>query len=216
MKIIEKKVSTLSLNLKNKPMKQIFMFLAAVFFTASMYAQVGQVGIGTTTPDASATLDISSSTKGLLIPRMTNAQRNLISSPATGLMIYQTDGTVGFYYYNGNSWVNAGITEAQASAITANTEKVGITDWFQAISNVAANTAKVGITETQASAITANTAKVGITETQASNSNTALVSASSNVAANTAKVGITEAQASAITANTAKGRNHSKLKHPAM
>ncbi|MDB9778216.1 DUF1566 domain-containing protein, partial [Polaribacter sp.] len=51
-------------------------------------------------------------------------------SPATGLMIYQTDGTVGFYYYNGNSWANVGYTEALVSANTA----------------VAANTAKVGVT----------------------------------------------------------------------
>ena len=87
---------------RNKPMKQIFTFLAAVLLTATTYAQVG---IGTTTPDASSALDITSTTKGLLIPRMTETQRDAISSPATGLMIYQTDGTVGFYYYNGSSWV---------------------------------------------------------------------------------------------------------------
>lgn len=48
----------------------------------------GQVGIGTTSPAASAVLDIQSSSndKGILIPRMTQAQRNAISSPATGLM----------------------------------------------------------------------------------------------------------------------------------
>ena len=82
-------------------MKQIFTLLAAVLLTATTYAQVG---IGTTTPDASSALDITSTTKGLLIPRMTAAQRDAISSPATGLMIYQTDGTAGFYYYNGSSW----------------------------------------------------------------------------------------------------------------
>ena len=57
------------------------------------------------TPDASAALDITSTTGGLLVPRMTETQRDAISSPAaTGLMIYQTDGTAGFYYYNGSSW----------------------------------------------------------------------------------------------------------------
>ena len=69
-----------------------------------------QVGIGTTSPDASAVLDIQSSSndKGILIPRMTQAQRNAISSPATGLMIFQTDGNVGFYFYDGSSWESFG------------------------------------------------------------------------------------------------------------
>lgn len=49
-----------------------------------------QTGIGTTTPDASAVLDVSSSTKGLLMPRLTTSQRNAISLPATGLVVYNT------------------------------------------------------------------------------------------------------------------------------
>ena len=82
-------------------MKQIFNLLAAVLFTATTFAQVG---INTETPDASAALDITSTTGGLLVPRMTETQRDAISPAATGLMIYQTDGTAGFYYYNGSSW----------------------------------------------------------------------------------------------------------------
>jgi hypothetical protein len=54
--------------------------------------------------NSSAILDIKSTTKGLLTPRMTQAQRDLITSPASGLMIYQTDNTAGFYYYNGTAW----------------------------------------------------------------------------------------------------------------
>ncbi|MCX6318755.1 MAG: hypothetical protein NTW29_15860 [Bacteroidetes bacterium] len=61
----------------------------------SMTAQ--NVGIGTTTPNASAQLEISSTTKGILVPRMTQAQRTAISNPAQGLLVYQTDGVVGFY-----------------------------------------------------------------------------------------------------------------------
>ncbi len=56
------------------------------------------------TPNSSAMLDVSSTTKGLLTPRMTSAQRTTISSPATGLIVYQTDGTDGFYYYDGSAW----------------------------------------------------------------------------------------------------------------
>lgn len=50
-------------------------------------------------PAASAMPDVNSTTKGLLIPRMTLAQRNAIASPATALMIYQTNNTPGFYFY---------------------------------------------------------------------------------------------------------------------
>ncbi|MCZ8197116.1 MAG: hypothetical protein O9267_05885 [Flavobacterium sp.] len=80
--------------------------LLVFFFQLS----IAQVGIGTTLPDPSSELDVSSplNDKGVLIPRMTQAQRNLIATPATSLLIYQTDNTPGFYYYNGTVWV--GIT----------------------------------------------------------------------------------------------------------
>ena len=82
-------------------MKHLFTLLAAVLFTATTFAQVG---INTSSPHESAALDIVSTTGGLLVPRMTETQRDAITSAATGLMIYQTDGTAGFYYYNGSSW----------------------------------------------------------------------------------------------------------------
>lgn len=61
------------------------------------------VNTAATAPDNSAMLDVGSTSKGLLIPRMTLAQRNAISSPATGLLVFQTDGTAGFYYNSGTS-----------------------------------------------------------------------------------------------------------------
>ena len=64
-----------------------------------------QVGIGTSTPDASAALELSATTKGFLPPRMTAAQRTAIATPATGLMVYQTDGTAGLYVYSGSAWI---------------------------------------------------------------------------------------------------------------
>ncbi|MDA9333741.1 DUF1566 domain-containing protein [Polaribacter sp.] len=68
-------------------MKHFFTLLAAVLLTATTYAQVG---VGTTTPDASAALDITSTTKGLLPPRMTTAERDAISSAAKGLIVFNT------------------------------------------------------------------------------------------------------------------------------
>ena len=62
-----------------------------------------QVAINTTgaAPDSSALLDIQSTVKGLLTPQMTKAQREAITDPATGLLVYQTDELVGFYYNEG-------------------------------------------------------------------------------------------------------------------
>lgn len=81
----------------------IKFFTALVIFSFSANA-FGQVGINTTNPDASAALDITSTDSGLLVPRMSQAERDLIASPADGLLIYQTDGTSGFYYYTGLAW----------------------------------------------------------------------------------------------------------------
>ncbi|MEZ4816571.1 MAG: tail fiber domain-containing protein [Flavobacteriaceae bacterium] len=86
-------------------MKKSLLLLVIAFFCSQINAQVG---INTTTPDPSSELDISSTDGGILIPRMTQADRNLIASPAIGLMIYQTDNTPGFYYYDGSSWVIIG------------------------------------------------------------------------------------------------------------
>ena len=70
------------------------------------YIQNGKVGIGTTSPEATALLDVASTTKGVLFPRMTETQKNAISSPATGLMVYQTNGTEGLYIYKSNGWAH--------------------------------------------------------------------------------------------------------------
>ena len=74
----------------------------------------GQVGINTTTPDPSAALDITSTTGGLLLPRMTNAERQAISNPAEGLMVYVTDFDGGtFLFYDGTGWKELSLTDAR-------------------------------------------------------------------------------------------------------
>src|SRR5689334_13035686 len=69
------------------------------------FPSTGSVGIGTLTPNASSLLEIKSTTKGVLVPRMTSIQRNAIVSPVRGLLVYQIDGITGFYYYEGTKWV---------------------------------------------------------------------------------------------------------------
>lgn len=65
-----------------------------------------KLSIGTNSSNTSAILDVSSTNKGVLIPRMTASQKNAISSPTTGLLIFQTDAQTGFYYYSGSSWIS--------------------------------------------------------------------------------------------------------------
>ena len=69
-------------------------------------ADAGNIGIGTTTPNSSSLLDVSSTNKGFLPPRMTEAQRNTILFPAEGLMIYNTTRKKP-NYYDGADWRNA-------------------------------------------------------------------------------------------------------------
>jgi microcystin-dependent protein len=84
--------------------------LPILLFSISVIVLKAQNGVGInetgSSPDASSILDLASTKAGILIPRMTLAQRNAnIGSPATGLLIYQTDSSPGFYYYNGSTWV---------------------------------------------------------------------------------------------------------------
>ena len=80
-------------------MKKWFTFFSLMI---AFWHSNAQTGIGTTTPNASAKLEIASTDKGLLIPRMTKAQRESITlaAAANGLLVYQTDDVVGFYVNN--------------------------------------------------------------------------------------------------------------------
>ncbi len=82
-------------------MKTFINFL----FTLLPLSIGAQVGINTTTPHPSSMLELNSTVSGILIPRMTQVQKTAIATPATGLLIYQTDNVTGFWYYNGTAWV---------------------------------------------------------------------------------------------------------------
>src|SRR5688572_13257096 len=88
---------------------RIILFL--LFLTSlTMYSQNQNIGIGTTTPLPTALLDITSTTKGFLFPRMTYSNRTGITNPALGLMVYQTNSgglpiqPSGIYFYDGSFW----------------------------------------------------------------------------------------------------------------
>ncbi|GAB4157491.1 MAG: hypothetical protein Tsb0033_09370 [Winogradskyella sp.] len=76
-------------------------YVILMLISLNTYAQVG---IGTLTPDASSMLDVSSTSKGMLTPRMTTAQRLAISSPSNGLLLYDTTENT-FYFYDSSQWV---------------------------------------------------------------------------------------------------------------
>jgi hypothetical protein len=102
-------------------MKKFTFLVALIMIIASMYSSLkaqwnisgsdiynsnaGNVGVGTAgATNASSLLEVRSTTKGVLIPRMTKAQRDAIVSPATGLLIYQTNNSPAFYFFDGSAW----------------------------------------------------------------------------------------------------------------
>ncbi len=108
---------------------RIFIFAALLFGAVNIHAQ-SSIGIGTTTPNASAALELyNASSRGLIVPRMTTAQRDAdIKSPKAGILIYNTT-TVSFQVSTANStWfdINTNSTSAVASGTSTNTGKVGI------------------------------------------------------------------------------------------
>jgi len=107
--------TTLKLNIMHK------IIFSLLIINISLFSSAQNVGIGTTAPNASAQLDVTSTNSGFLPPRMTYVQRNAIVNPAAGLIVYCTDCSGGageMNYFNGNIWMN--MTIATASNIVAN------------------------------------------------------------------------------------------------
>ncbi len=113
-----------------KNLKITMMTIGMLTFGGEAFSQSLGINTSGASADPSSILDLSSTSKGLLIPRMTLAQRNAISAPATGLLIYQTDNTPGFYHYNGTAWFQAIGSEGPQGASGADGKTVlnGITN----------------------------------------------------------------------------------------
>ena len=85
-------------------MRTVVIVFGLVCLMGAILAQ--NVGIGTSTPHSSARLDVSDNQRGILIPRLTTAERNAISNPARSLLIYNTDCNEYQYYIPGTGWVS--------------------------------------------------------------------------------------------------------------
>lgn len=108
-----------------KNLKRLF----TVFFLGAVISAHAQMAVNTdgSNADNSAMLDVKSTTKGFLAPRMTAAQKGDISSPAAGLLVYQTDGETGYYEYNGSAWVkNSSLWASNLEGGIYTQSKVGI------------------------------------------------------------------------------------------
>ena len=86
--------------------KHLILFMGVLMTVTAVRAQVA-INTDGSTPNSSAMLDVKSDTAGILIPRMTATQRDAISSPVQGLLVYVTDDNT-FYFYTGSSWEKVG------------------------------------------------------------------------------------------------------------
>jgi trimeric autotransporter adhesin len=93
--------------------------LIVLFSYGAAQAQSMAINSDGSTADASALLDVKSTAKGVLVPRMTKADRNGITSPATGLLVYQTGpDSAGFHFYDGTAWRWLSTASAQQGWLT--------------------------------------------------------------------------------------------------
>ena len=136
----------------------ILMLPSMIKAQTNTFPSTGSAGIGTVTPHASSALEINSITQGLLISRMTLAQRDAIVSPATGLMIYQTNSTPGFYYYNGTAWT-AVTAKSKGWSLTGNAGTTPATNF-------------IGTTDAAALLFKVNNSKAGYIDYDAAKANT--------------------------------------------
>jgi hypothetical protein len=113
-------------NVKFNSMKVLFTFIFLGIQISAQAQTTGSVGVGTTTPNANAVLDVTSTTKGLLIPRLTSAERTTLTSSlnttSNGLLIYNTS-TLKFNYWDGSQWKDISVVGESVNKL----ELTGIT-----------------------------------------------------------------------------------------
>lgn len=155
--------------------------LSLVIVIASNCALFAQVGVGTLTPDGSSALDITSTSGGLLVPRMSTSQRDAIATPANGLMVFNTSSN-GFEVFKSSCGCWSLVNDQSMAISISSSDDVpeGSTNLYytnarvSANPDVVANTAKQGYTDAKVSAnpdVVANTAKASYTDAPTSQGN---------------------------------------------
>ena len=116
-----------SLKLTNRKSAVLLAGLIILMSLTGYRAHAQSMGISSSsiTPDASSILEIRTTTKGLLIPRMTTTERDAISSPATGLMVFNTT-TGKFNFYSGTAWLGVFSGTSGVNSITGTTNRITI------------------------------------------------------------------------------------------
>src|SRR3972149_6591597 len=144
------------MNIKKLTLKAAVMFCLTSLFAFPAMAQ-DNVGIGTTTPDASAILEMLSNNKGVLVPRMTTVDRLAIVTPANGLLVYDTNFDCFFYFTTLNGWISlcqlsgpTGPTGASgtigtngATGVTGDTGPIG-PQGIQGVTGITGDTGPIG------------------------------------------------------------------------
>lgn len=85
--------------------KVLLLSILLVLGASQIFGQAVSINTDGSLPNASSILDVKSTTKGVLVPRMTSAERNAIAAPATGLLVYDLT-TQSYFYFNGTTWFN--------------------------------------------------------------------------------------------------------------
>lgn len=114
-------------------------FITITMMVAMLWARAQGVVIAESesTADPSAILDVQSTEKGVLLPRLTEQQRLLIESPVDGLIVFQSNAEEGFYFFNGNEWnrltsskdESSKITDSGSGEVITVSERTAINEW---------------------------------------------------------------------------------------
>ncbi len=166
----QRNISAMNLQKRLLSVSNFIILTLILAFSTNLQAQVG-IAATSITADASAMLEVQSTSKGLLTPRMTNAEKKAIGSPATGLTIYQTDSTAGYYVYTGSAWTR--LLTSTVPVVDGGTGQSSYADGQLLIGNTTGNTlTKSTLTAGSGISITNGTGSITITNTGSASDST--------------------------------------------